>query len=406
MKEKRNCFFEEISRPESSGTEKRAKFEVFLRSAETSKLFEAAEDETAQMIMKTFTAALWKISSRNSLNQNLLQFFITSHFKASLVYLLRHPNPHVKEMVFERDMAGRAPLMVGIKSLAVKVKDNRVKAKDNPAKAKDNPVILAIWDVMKSTSDEKIKEHFKNYDKDILLTCATQGQNNVLIQIALMFEKSDILLRKNEEDRTVFDLCNCQKTVHQLLERLSTQTNMEDALKGIKDKNKEKNILHHWAAKNFDDAIDFFRKKVSPSVFTDMLFEKSANGSTPMMVSALNGAQECLQIFLFFLSLEMKEWEPAVKKERMDIILHEKNQYNNTLLSLVLKQTEILHVSKHLLLSWEKINHKESEEGTKLADQAQRKAVTRCMKMHLKPSVEVQMALSDVNDSLEKKKTK
>ena len=63
----------------------------------------------------------------------------------------------------------------------------------------------------------------------------------------------------------------------------------------------------HWAAKNFHNAINFLRKSVS-SVFSEMLFEESANGSTPLMVSALNGTQECLQIFLYFLSLEMKEW--------------------------------------------------------------------------------------------------
>ena len=103
IKEKRNKFFDEISRAESTGIENSAKFEFFLNSGATSKLFEAGEDETAQRIMKTFKPDLWKISSRNSLDQNLLQFFITSHFKSSLVYLLRHPNPHIKKMVFERD---------------------------------------------------------------------------------------------------------------------------------------------------------------------------------------------------------------------------------------------------------------------------------------------------------------
>ena len=70
-----------------------------------------------------------------------------------------------------------------------------------------------------------------------------------------------------------------------------------------------------------------------------------------------------------------------------------------------MKQNEILQVSKHILLGWEKIDHKEIE-GRNLTDQKQRQAVTRCMKKHLKPSVEVQMALSDVNNSLKKKKTK
>ena len=46
------------------------------------------------------------------------------------------------------------------------------------------------------------KEHFEKYDKYILHICATHGQDDVLLQI---------LLRKNEEGQTVFELCNNQK---------------------------------------------------------------------------------------------------------------------------------------------------------------------------------------------------
>ena len=390
INEKRNDFFDEISKAESGGNEKRATFAYFLYSGTTSKLFEAADDETAERLMTAFEPDLWKINSRNNLNQNLLQFFITSRFKSSLQYLLQHPSPQVKEMLFERDGAGKTPLEVSIKT------QTHFK--------QDKTVAVTIWEEMKKTGWKRIKEHFENYDKEILHICAAHGQDDILLQIAQMIEKSDILLRRNEEERTVFELCNNQKIVVQLLQRLSAQTKMEDALKDLKD-NKKKNLLHHWAAKNFDDAIDFFRRSVSRSVFTDMLFEESANGSTPLMVSALNGTQECLEIFLHFLSLEMKEWTPGLKKKRMDMILHHHNNYNNTLLALVLKQNEILQVSKHILLGWEKINHKEIH-GRNLTDQEQRQAVTQCMKKNLKPSVEVQMALSDVNDSLQKNKTK
>ena len=145
-------------------------------------------------------------------------------------------------MVFERDGAGKTPLEVSIKSLAT-----------------DSPVVVAIWEVMENSGYEKIKEHFGQEEtKDILHICATHGQNYLLLKIAQTIEKSDILLRKNEEERTVFDLCNNQHILCQLLERLSTHTKIEDVLKDIRDKNKKKNLLHHWASKNFDDAIDCF----------------------------------------------------------------------------------------------------------------------------------------------------
>ena len=170
--------------------------------------------------MKTFKHELWKINSRNSLNQNLLQFFLTSRFKASLEYLLCHPHPHMKEMAFERDRAGKMPLEVSTKTQSL---------------TQDKSAVVAIWEVMKKAAYEKIKEHFEMYDKYILHICATHGQDDVLLQIALMTEKSDILLRKNEEGRTVFELCNNQKVLCQLLHRLSTQTKFDGALKYIKD---------------------------------------------------------------------------------------------------------------------------------------------------------------------------
>ena len=246
IKEKRNDFFDEISKAESGGNERRATFAYFLHSGTTSKLFEAADDETAERIMTTFKPDLWKIDSRNNLNQNLLQFFITSRFKSSLEYLLQHPSPHVKEMTFERDGAGKTALEVSIKTRSLN---------------QDKSVAVTIWEVMKRTGCKKIKEHFENHDKEILHICAAHGQDDILLEIAQMIEKSDILLRRNEEERTVFELCNNQKIVVQLLQRLSAQTKIEDALKDLKD-NKKKNILHHWAAKNFDDAIDFFRRSV------------------------------------------------------------------------------------------------------------------------------------------------
>ena len=388
----RNFFLDEISNPEEF--KKRQRFQIYLHSGESSKLFDIEEDEAAQRIMKIFEPHLWKIDSKNFLNQNLLHFFITSRFKSSLVYLLRHPNQHVRDMVFEKDLAAKTPLMVSLRSLI------RSHSQD--------PVTVAIWDVMKNSGLDRIQKHFDNSDDDILHVCAETDQNVLLLEIARMVEKSEHVLRKNKDDRTVLDLCDNQKVLCQLLELLSTQIQLGGALKDIKSENKQKNLLHYWAAKNFDDAVDMFRKSVSPTIFTDKLFEKSANGSTPLMACATNGSKECLQIFLCFLSLEMKDWTPTEKETRMETILHDNNKYNETLLSLVLKQREILEVSKHILLEWEKTTHthKEMSNEDRKADQRQLKSVTKCMKTNLKPSVEVQKALADVNDSLRKKKTK
>ena len=53
---RRNDFFDEISNPKAS--EKRKRFQLFLHSGESSRLFDVEEDEAAQRIMKMFEPQL------------------------------------------------------------------------------------------------------------------------------------------------------------------------------------------------------------------------------------------------------------------------------------------------------------------------------------------------------------
>ena len=96
-----------------------------------------------------------------------------------------------------------------------------------------------------------------------------------------------------------------------------------------------------------------------------------------------------------------------VHNKAKEDILHSKNKYGSTLLSLVLQQGGKLEVSKHILLEWEKQAHQVEEEDLKTQEVLQRKKeLTRCMRDHLKASYEVQIALKEVNSSMKKKQTK
>ena len=410
--EELRAFLEEISPKKLSEetSKKRSMFQLFLTRSKTSKLFEVEDDLVAAKIMAIFEPHVWKIDSSSEILQGtLIHYFITRGFKTSLVHLLCHNYPHMKEMVFGRDRAQRSPLRIALVSF--KFNEDELQTK----------ILERLWKLMNSAGQAKLEEHFRKYDKDILHICAEKAadksrkdeglKGRYLIKIAKVLligaDSKQEVLRKGADDRTVLDMCADEKVLIDLLQLLDPLDQIEDILRDIKYKDKGKNLLHVWAGRNFEKAIDFFRRSVSPAVFTDMIFEESKNGSTPLMVCALNGNKKTLQYLLCALTVDMLTWTEDQKKDRMEIILHKQNNYGNTLLSLVLQHNEALEVSKHILLEWEKVAHKVEDDDEKTtAGQKQRKNLTKCMRTHLKQSFEVQEALDDVDHSLEKKKTK
>ena len=348
--EELRAFLEEISPKKLSEetSKKRTMFQLFLIRSKTSKLFEVQDDFVAVKIMTIFEPHVWKIDSSSEILQGtLLHYFITRGFTASLVHLLCRNHPYMKEMVFERDLAQRSPLRIALVSL----KEGDLQTK----------ILERLWNLMNFAGQAKLQEHFRKYDKDILHICAEKdtsrndvGQKGRLIEIAKVLliatDSKEEVLRKGADDRTVLDMCADEKVLIDLLQLLDPLDQIEDTLRDIKYKDKGKNLLHVWAGRNFEKAIDFFRRKVSSALFTDMIFEESKNGSTPLMICALNGNKKTLQYLLCALTVDMLTWTEDQKKERMEIILHKQNNYGNTLLSLVLQHNEALEVSKHILL--------------------------------------------------------
>ena len=362
----------------------RLKFEEYLRSAETSRLFSVRDDFLAVRIMNMFHPQVWKIDSKNGKREEtLLHFYITNNFKASLAFLLCQKRQYVQDMIFVKNSAGKTPLMVSLTSLDQYSGNFSSK----------------IWELM--AGDVRVQNHLKSVD--VLQACAENGRNNLLLKIASTMEKRD-LLGQTAGGRTVLDLCSDSEVVFKILQQVMPLNDIEEDLSKIRDKEKGKNLLHHWSSKNFYEVIDFFRRAVSSATFKQMLDEKSKNGSNALMVAAVHGSKECLQIFLHFISLEMTF---NVHNKAKEDILHSKNKYGSTLLSLVLQQGGKLEVSKHILLEWEKQAHQVEEEDLKTQEVLQRKKeLTRCMRDHLKASYEVQIALKEVNSSMKKKQTK
>ena len=168
----------------------------------------------------------------------------------------------------------------------------------------------------------------------------------------------------------------------------------------------EKNILHHYARKNFSLAIQQLIKKLPPNEVRDMIIEKSkTSGNNVLMASAVHGGSKALELLLFFVSyfqmfqtenetIDMDQIESW--KKNMDEILHYANKQGNTLLSLVLQHKERLQVPKTVLLGMEKKFH-----STKTHEENEEE-LTCCFHKNLNSSDDVLKAIEEVKSSNKK----
>ena len=97
LKEKRNSFFDEISRVESCRTEKRAAFSFFLHSGVTSKLFEVAEDETAGEGCKKTSVFFLGLCPKamGTWGSKVLNFLVKIHIKLFVLQTSRNVLKHM-----------------------------------------------------------------------------------------------------------------------------------------------------------------------------------------------------------------------------------------------------------------------------------------------------------------------
>ena len=368
--------------------EERAKLKDILSDSSPSKLFEIRDDKFAAEIIQKIEPEVWKVKSKNETRgNNLLHYFINEGFYLSFKYLLDRSSPSdLIELVFDQNKAGNTPLMSSLTQNmhAVSHKLWQVMQKD----------VERLTDTSSSLNQRKMT---------VLHLCAQNEENKLLLQIlkALNSAKQcSSLFTMTSEGRTVLDLCKDEHTLIQILELLDL-TSLEQSLQYCDHKNR--NILNHWARNNLHRAIDYLQMHISKETFKEMILKESSNGNNPIMISALHSKKESLERFLqhicFYRSLYTDD---------LDKILHRRDIYGDTILSLILQQSGRLDAAKNIILDMEKKYHgaeAETDEThstvNKATDEGKRRLL-KCLKDHLNPSVEVQKAIDDIDSSLPK----
>ena len=371
--------------------EERAKLEDILSESSPSKLFKIRDDKFAAEIIQKIDPEVWKIKSKNETRgDNLLHYFINEGFYLSFKYLLdTASSSDLTELVFEQNKAGNTPLMSSLTQNmhAISHKLWQIMQKD----------VERFADTSSSLNQRKMT---------VLHLCAQNEENKLLLQIfkALHSTKQDSLFTRTREGRTVLDICKDEDTLIQILELLDL-TQLEQDLQYCD--HKDRNILNHWARNNLHLSIDYLQMNISKETFKEMILKESLNGKNPIMISALHSKKESLERFLHHICFYR-----SLYKDDLDKILHSKDIYGDTILSLILQQSGRLDAAKNIILDMEKKYHGAETETcethstmNKATDEGKRRLL-KCLKEHLNPSVEVQKAIDDIESSLPKSTAK
>ena len=121
-----------------------------------------------------------------------------------------------------------------------------------------------------------------------------------------------------------------------------------------------------------------------------MLFQpNTSNKNNVLMTAAIYSSEKSLKLLLHLASTWRCFREEASLD--MDIILHAKNEYGNTLLSLVLQHRDALEIPKHILLGFETEFHHGND-------------LEKCFHKRLIPSEEVLEVLKQIQKTRPKSK--
>ena len=404
--------------------------EAIVRNETPSIIFKAHEEDVIIDIMKSYTKESWKyMSMEEELKENLLHFFIRNKFKKALTHFLQEDlsREELGELCFQPNQAEKIPLMTcldpGMESSAQELwrlmenweyeisehmakenvetindkLDTRMREEDemleNEMKDKNeiDASFTAVKDGKQAGKTKRLLNFTNSKEENILHMCSSTGQNNLLLDICTSrkLPKENIeeaLLHRNSRGRTALSLCTDEDIILTILASV-------DIIRNPKIKTTDaqgKNILHNYAQRDLNNAIGFLIKRLPENEAIEMVCQEStSNKSNVFMTSAIHGSGKTLELLLNFALL----FKVDNSSFSMDTMLHHKNEYGNTLLSLILQSKDDLLVPKMIVLGMEKEFHSRDGKGDGLMC---------CFHNNLEASGEVLEAIKDVRKTQEK----
>ena len=376
--------------------------------SEPSIIFEVHEEDVIIEIMETYTKESWKYMSTDArTKENLLHFFIRNMFKKAITYLYEVlTQEDLRQICFQPNIAQKIPLMTSLSSgmaiSAMKLwklmeklepvksdkgvnqleegrndeeekgecgEQRKVEREDSKKEEREEKETTNAEQNTFHKDDPKHQSVLILTDKmgeNLLHMCSSNGKNRLLNAICTSekLSKVDIreaLTQRNSSGRTALDLCKDEETILKILATVDIRKMKIDGAD-----TQGKNIFHHYAQKNFNNAVLFLIKSLPEIATKDMIFQQSTtNKSNVFMTCAIHGSGKTLELLLHFVLL-FKFLKVDKSFIDMDTLLHHKNDYGNTLLSIILQSKDDLLGPKITLLGVEKEFHSRDEKGNEL----------------------------------------
>jgi hypothetical protein len=271
----------------------------------------------------------------------------------------------------------------------------------------EEDLLQQMWTLMVDSNNKDLIKVIRQTDSrknNIFHLCAIHQKHKLFTQIAesiwtderfIIKETIEALFEPNPDGKIPFLLLGNESVIVSLLKKLQeneAELGINLSKEFVERKTKKGNTsLNLYAKKDFKDVIDWIMSYMPDEKLKDLLLQPNDQYNNPPMVCVVYNRNDILKRYLMFL-FSTKH----ITKCEIERFMHQRNVYDETILSLVLQHESTLLLPQMLLLEKEKEIHSHGSKKETMLD------LTGCFKENDLRSAEVANTISRVNDSYEK----
>ena len=358
-------------------------------------LVHTAFNASQEVVLKVLEVCKWQIATNiertNQMKENLLHILIREGYDDALGFVLANSNREkLTKLCFGMDNKDMYPLLSALSKNSIQ----------------DEHLLIELWRMMEQSNNEQLSAIIGKLDGrkcNIFHLCATFERKNLFQEITnligpdvtpLIREILRALFESNPDGKLPFHLLNDENLILSILKKIQKHQDMlridlnRDFIE-IKTK-KDNTCLNLFAKKNFMSVIDWIMNSMPDEKLKKLLMEKNQQGNNPPMVCVVYNRNDILKRFLMFI------FSKNIDKSEIKEFLHHRNDYDETILSLVLQHESTLQLPQMLLLDKEKEIHASTTKEESMV------GLTSCLKQNNLRSAEVAITIKKADDSYKK----
>ena len=363
--------------------------------------FQASEGVVLKVLDVCHDQIKENLRDRNYTLENVLHILVRRGYeKAAQKLLAKYTN--VSEIYFDCDRNGMTPFMSALSKNSIQ----------------NENLLIQLWNDMMKRNKVGLVDVIKSKDQrhnNLFHLCARFSKYDVFTEVgksissdmkSIRLEIARALLEPHKVSGNLpFHLLRDEKGEFLMIDLLVKLQDRElelgiDLTKDfVEVKNKKKNnSLSTYAKRNYKLVIDWIMNYTSNENLKKFLLEVNIKGNNSPMICVVHNRNSILKRYLMFLFSTN-----CVTNKELEQFLHQRNIFNETILSLVLQHESTMLLPQMLLLEKEKEIHQNNgnngEEDNKTGTM---ESLSSCLRNNDLRSAEVAKTIARVDDSYEK----